>query len=78
VELTTAGQIVWEWRGWEHLAPVEDGIPFPQDGRGMWMNGNLLLFDNGAIRADDGTPYSWVIEVDRATKEIVWEYHENP
>jgi len=128
--LAIAGQIVWEWRAWEHLDPVEDGIPFPQDARGMWMNGNgicetagsnlllsfrnlstvieierasgaivwklgapplsgqhapvelangnILLFDNGAIRADDGTPHSRVIEVDRATKEIVWQYQEHP
>ena len=26
VEMTTDGQTVWEWRTWEHLDPVEDGI----------------------------------------------------
>ena len=41
-------------------------------------NGNILLFDNGPIRADESEPYSRVIEVDRATKEIVWQYHEHP
>ena len=25
-ELTPAGQSVWEWRSWEHLDPVADGI----------------------------------------------------
>src|SRR4029077_3078892 len=26
VELTPAGEMVWEWRTWEHLDPVADGI----------------------------------------------------
>ena len=25
-EVTPAGKTVWEWRTWEHLDPVEDGI----------------------------------------------------
>src|SRR5207302_2589449 len=24
VEMTTAGDVVWEWRSWEHLDPVAD------------------------------------------------------
>jgi len=37
-------------------------------------NGNLLLFDNGPHRLDHPMTFSRVIEVDLATKEIVWTY----
>jgi hypothetical protein len=39
-------------------------------------NGNLLIFDNGPHRRDHPAPYSRVIEVDRRTRAIVWEYHD--
>lgn len=39
-------------------------------------NGNLLIFDNGPHRLDHPIPFSRVIEVERATKKIVWEYRE--
>ncbi|WP_274916739.1 arylsulfotransferase family protein [Streptomyces sp. WZ-12] len=39
-------------------------------------NGNFLIFDNGVFRPDCDVPYSRVIEVDRATGEVVWEYHD--
>ncbi len=41
-------------------------------------NGNLLIFDNGTHRRNIALPYSRVIEVNRQTKEIVWEYKDNP
>ncbi len=41
-------------------------------------NGNILIFDNGSFRAGVTLPYSRVIEVDRASKQIVWEYVDNP
>ena len=39
-------------------------------------NGNLLIFDNGPHRLDHPMPFSRVIEVEPATKKIVWEYRE--
>lgn len=39
-------------------------------------NGNLLIFDNGPHRLDHPMPFSRVIEVELATKRIVWEYRE--
>jgi uncharacterized protein (UPF0248 family) len=39
-------------------------------------NGNILIFDNGTSRLDHNIPHSRVIEVERATKEIVWSYQE--
>jgi hypothetical protein len=39
-------------------------------------NGNLLIFDNGPHRLDHPMPFSRVIEVEPASKAIVWEYRE--
>ena len=39
-------------------------------------NGNLLLFDNGPHRLDHPMPFSRVIEVELASKQIVWKYQE--
>lgn len=128
VELTTAGEPVWEWRSWEHLDPEVDRIVAVQDQRHEWThgnsvaelpngdlvvsfrhistviiidrasgeivwklgapplaqqhapvplaNGNLLIFDNGTHRLDHPMPFSRVIEVEVASKEIVWRYQE--
>jgi hypothetical protein len=128
VETTTDGKIVWEWRSWEHLDPVRDGITAVQDNRVAWSlgngfcelpdgnimlsfrnistvvmidrrtgeiywklgapplsgqhaptilpNGHILLFDNGPHRLDQPFPFSRVLEIDPATKEIVWKYQE--
>jgi outer membrane protein assembly factor BamB len=131
VEATKEGQIVWEWRAWDHLDPDEYPIPFIQNPRSEWThgnsvaeladgnllvsfrnistvvkidrrsgrvvwqlgapplsgqhapveltNGNLLMFDNGPTRLDQTFPFSRVIEVNPATKEIVWKYQDaNP
>jgi hypothetical protein len=39
-------------------------------------DGNLLIFDNGPHRLDHSFPFSRVIEVNPATKEVVWKYQE--
>ena len=39
-------------------------------------NGNLLLFDNGPHRLDHPMPFSRVIEIELASKKIVWKYQE--
>ena len=128
VEMTTGGEIIWEWRSWEHFDPEIDCIMAVQERREEWThgngvaelpngdivvsfrvistviiiarktgkiiwklgapplsgqhaptplpNGNLLLFDNGPHRLDHPLPFSRVIEVDIATKQIVWKYQE--
>lgn len=128
VEMTLTGEVVWEWRSWEHLDPAVDRITAIQDHRSEWThgntvvelpdgnlmvsfrnistvamierasgenywklgapplaqqhaptlleNGNILIFDNGTHRLDHPIPFSRVIEVDPATKEIVWTYQE--
>ena len=128
VEVTIDGKLVWEWRAWEHLDSVKDGITAVQDDRDVWSlanglsempdgnillsfrnistvvminqqtgaiywrlgapplsgqhapymlaNGNVLLFDNGPHRLDATFPFSRVLEIDPATKEIVWKFQE--
>jgi len=39
-------------------------------------NGNLLIFDNGPHRLDHTMPFSRVVEIDMATKQMVWKYLE--
>jgi hypothetical protein len=128
VEITTTGDVVWEWRTWEHLDPETDRLTAVQDDRAEWTHGNsvfeqpdgdllvsfrnistviridrrtgniawklgapplagqhaphllpnghILIFDNGPHRLDESFPFSRVIEVDPATKDIVWKYQE--
>jgi outer membrane protein assembly factor BamB len=61
------GKVVWKLG-----APPLSGQHAPMP----LANGNLLLFDNGPHRLDHTMPFSRVIEVDRATKEIVSKYQE--
>ncbi|KAI9743996.1 MAG: hypothetical protein M1818_002730 [Claussenomyces sp. TS43310] len=39
-------------------------------------NGNFLIFDNGCFREGESNTYTRVIEVDRETKRVVWEYKD--
>jgi hypothetical protein len=41
-EVTRGGQTVWEWRTWEHLDPVADGIAEVQAPRTLWAQGNSV------------------------------------
>ncbi|MGH7872485.1 MAG: aryl-sulfate sulfotransferase [Candidatus Binatia bacterium] len=62
------GQIIWKL-GAPPLCGQHAPTPLP--------NGNLLLFDNGPHRLDHPMPFSRVIEVELATKQIVWKYQES-
>src|SRR6516165_11759592 len=42
VEITTASEIVWEWRSWDHLDPEKDGITAVQDDRDVWTVANAV------------------------------------
>jgi hypothetical protein len=129
VEMTTDGNIVWEWQSWEHLDPGADSITAVQDNRNAWPfanglcempdgnimlsfrnistvvmidrrtgeiywklgapplsgqhaptilpNGHILLFDNGPHRLDQPVPFSRVLEIDPANKNIVWKYRKS-
>ncbi len=61
------GTIIWKL-GAPPLSGQHAPTPLP--------NGNLLVFDNGPHRLDHPMPFSRVIEVELATKQIVWRYQE--
>lgn len=62
-----SGEIIWKV-GPPMLAQQHAPTPLP--------NGNLLIYDNGTHRINHPVPHSRVIEVDPATKQIVWSYQE--
>ena len=130
VEMTRRGEVIWEWRSWQHLDPAEYPLVAPGEHRTEWThanavvemvdgdillsfrhistiaiidrargnvvwklgppplaqqhaptwlpNGNLLVFDNGTHRLDQGGSYSRVLEIDPTTDEIVWSYQDRP
>jgi len=57
---------------WKLGAPPLSGQHAPH----LLPDGHLLLFDNGPHRLDESFPFSRVIEIDPATKAIVWKYQE--
>jgi hypothetical protein len=63
----STGDIVWKV-GSEVLAQQHNATEL--------KNGNILIFDNGAFRVGESITYTRAIEIDRATKEIVWEYRD--
>ncbi len=72
-ELTPAGKTVWEWRTWDHLDPVADGIAEVQAPRTMWHQGNgLKELPDGDILASF-RPTSTVIRISRKTSKILWK-----
>ena len=78
VEMTTAGQVVWEWRTWEHLDPEADCITAVQDQREEWTHGNgVAELPNGDI-ALSFRNISTVIIIDRKTGKIIWKLGAPP
>jgi hypothetical protein len=63
----STGNIVWKL-GPEVLAQQHNATELD--------NGNILIFDNGAFRKGESITYTRAIEVDRQTKNIVWEYRD--
>jgi hypothetical protein len=57
---------------WKLGAPPLSGQHAPY----ILANGHLLLFDNGPHRLDESLPFSRVLEIDPATKNIVWKFQE--
>jgi Arylsulfotransferase (ASST) len=62
------GNVRWRWGA---------GVLSHQHHATMLDNGNILCFDNGCHRVD-APAFSQVIEVEPATKEIVWTYKTTP
>lgn len=64
------GEIIW------HL---DSTVVAQQHCASELEDGSILIFDNGTYRHHESATYSRVIQVDRATKKIVWQYQDpNP
>jgi hypothetical protein len=78
VEITTAGEIMLEWRSWDHLDPEKDGITAVQDDRDVWT------VANAAYELPDGNimvsfrAISTVVMINRQTGEIYWRLGAPP
>ncbi|MFJ7207149.1 aryl-sulfate sulfotransferase [Streptomyces sp. NPDC098789] len=61
------GEVLWR---------TEPGTVSQQHQPTELADGNLLVFDNGVFRPGHDVPYSRVIEIDRGSGKVVWEYHD--
>jgi uncharacterized protein (UPF0248 family) len=72
-EVTPAGKTVWEWRTWEHLDPVADGITEVQAPRTMWAQGNSVMeLPDGDILVSY-RPISTIVRISRKSGKILWK-----
>ncbi|MGW2860099.1 aryl-sulfate sulfotransferase [Streptomyces sp. NPDC001205] len=61
------GEVLWR---------TEPGTVSQQHHPSELPDGNLLVFDNGVYRPGHDVPYSRLVELDRASGAVVWEYHD--
>jgi len=73
VEMTTEGDVVWEWRSWEHLDPEADGITAQQHRRDAWTHGNAVTEMPDGNLLVSFRNISTVVIVERATGRILWK-----
>jgi len=78
VEMATSGEVVWEWRSWEHFDPETDCITAVQDRRDEWTHANgVAELPNGDIVVSFRV-ISTVIIIDRKTGKIIWKLGAPP
>ncbi len=77
VEMTTAGEIVWEWRSWQHLDPATHPIT-PQDHRAEWTHANTVAETADGNILVGFRNISTVVMIERASGNIVWELGPPP
>lgn len=71
VEMTTDGEVVWEWCSWEHLDPENDGITASQEQRMIWTHGNGVAELPGGNLVVSFRNISTVAILDRQTGSII-------
>ena len=72
LEMTTSGEIVWEWRSWEHLEPERYPMT-PQDHRAEWTHGNTVAETADGNILVSFRNISTVVMIERASGNIVWQ-----
>jgi Arylsulfotransferase (ASST) len=77
VEMTTAGETVWEWRSWEHLDPEACPIT-PQDHRAEWTHGNTVAETADGHILVSFRNISTVVMIERQTGNIIWRLGRPP
>tara|TARA_B100000745_G_scaffold72508_1_gene43496 strand:- start:4233 stop:5318 length:1086 start_codon:yes stop_codon:yes gene_type:complete len=73
MEVTRGGEIVDEWRSWEHLSPEEDTICF-LEGRKEWTHQNCLNVTSDGSLLVSFRQTDTVGIVDRSTGEFSWKW----
>jgi len=71
LEMTTRGEVVWEWRSWEHLDPESFPVT-PQDRRAEWTHGNTVAETADGHVVVSFRNISTVVMIERATGKLVW------
>ena len=77
-ELTTGGQGVWKWRGWDHLDGSAHPITSPADTRAKWTHGNTVLQLADGDLLFSMRNISTVVRISRWTGDIEWELGPPP
>lgn len=72
VEMTTGGEVAWEWRSWEHLDPETHPITL-QDHRAEWTHGNTVAESADGNLIVSFRNISTVAMIERSSGKIGWE-----
>ena len=77
LEMTTSGDVVWEWRSWEHLDVATEIITL-QDRREEWTHGNAVAeMPDGSLVASFRN-ISTVAIIERPSGRIRWKLGSPP
>jgi outer membrane protein assembly factor BamB len=77
LEVTTRGEVVWEWRSWERLDPAVFPVT-PQDRRAEWTHGNTVAETAEGHIVVSFRNISTVVMIERATGKVVWTLGSPP
>ena len=72
LEMTTSGDVVWQWRSWEHMEPERYPIT-PQDLRREWTHGNTVAETAEGNILVSFRNISTVVMIERPSGNIIWQ-----